>query len=667
MYLNLSSFSWTFWILLLYCSNFRAHYCVVDPRVFDCSSTNGNYTKGDVFSANLDTFLANITAIPGGFYNVTVGENSGIDQVNGIALCRGDVSTSVCDTCLSDAAESIIELCPNQKEAIVWYDECMLRYTNRSIFGSLEESPRKVLYNVNNASDPTRFSQKLGTLLNTLQSKAAAGNSKTKFADGSTKMGDFENIYALVQCTPDLSLIDCTNCIGGAINTISSCCGGKQGATIFEPSCNLRFEIKLFYNPDDNVSNSSVVLPPRPPPVTNTTGGKGSNESKIIVTVVVTGVLCLVTVFLVLGCCVQRRKRWQRAETSTSINDVEGDDSLEFDFDTIRAATNGFADANKLGQGGFGLVYKGLLSNGVQVAVKRLAKNSGQGEIEFKNEVLLLAKLQHRNLVRLLGFCLERDERLLIYEFVPNRSLDHFLFDQDKRDVLDWETRYKIIVGIARGLMYLHEDSRLRIIHRDLKAGNILLDAKMIPKIADFGLAKLFRVDQTQGDTSQIAGTYGYMAPEYAFHGLFSAKSDVYSFGVLVLEMVTGRKSTNVNQGGHSEGLISWVWRKWREGAAVDVVDGSIPAVLRSEIMRVVHIGLLCVQEDVGNRPTMSSVIIMLSSHSFTLPVMTHPAYITRTRVLMHTVSEEHNSGITKSTGSSSQYNDLSSQETVAQ
>ncbi|KAL9236668.1 hypothetical protein vseg_011307 [Gypsophila vaccaria] len=481
---------------------------------------------------------------------------------------------------------------------------------------------------IHRAFDCDRFSQKLGTLLTTLQSKAAAGNSETKFADGFTKMGDLENIYALVQCTPDLSLIDCKNCIGGAINTISNCCGGKQGATIFKPSCNLRFEIYLFYTLDDNVSNSSVVLPPRPSPMTNSNGAKGSNESKIIVTVVVTGVLCLVTVFLVLGCCVQRRKKWQRAETSTSINDVEGDDSLEFDFDTIRAATNDFADANKLGQGGFGLVYKGLLSNGVQVAVKRLSKNSGQGEIEFKNEVLLLAKLQHRNLVRLLGFCLERDERLLIYEFVHNRSLDHFLFDQDKRGVLDWETRYNIIVGIARGLLYLHEDSRQRIIHRDLKAGNILLDAKMIPKIADFGLAKLFRVDQTQGDTSRIAGTYGYMAPEYALHGLFSAKSDVYSFGVLVLEMITGQMSRNVNQGGNSEGLISWVWRKWREGAAVDVVDESIPAVLRSEIMRVVHIGLLCVQEDVGNRPTMCSVTIMLSSHSFTLPVMTHPAYI---------------------------------------
>ncbi|KAF5786437.1 putative protein kinase RLK-Pelle-DLSV family [Helianthus annuus] len=224
--------------------------------------------------------------------------------------------------------------------------------------------------------------------------------------------------------------------------------------------------------------------------------------------------------------------------------DIENVESLQYNFSTIKDATDDFSQENKLGAGGFGPVYRGKLGDGREVAVKRLAQNSGQGDVEFKNEVLLVAKLQHRNLVRLIGFSIEGSERLLIYEYMPNASLDNFLFDPIKRTFLDWEKRYNIINGVAKGLLYLHEDSRLMIIHRDLKASNVLLDAEMNAKIADFGMAKLFKAEETQGDTSRIVGTYGYMAPEYAMHGQFSVKSDVFSFGVLVLEMITGQKKS---------------------------------------------------------------------------------------------------------------------------
>ncbi|CAI9087669.1 OLC1v1021801C2 [Oldenlandia corymbosa var. corymbosa] len=214
-----------------------------------------------------------------------------------------------------------------------------------------------------------------------------------------------------------------------------------------------------------------------------------------------------------------------------------------FSFSSVVAATNNFSDRNKLGQGGFGLVYKGELPGGQNIAVKRLSGKSGQGLEEFKTEITLIAKLQHRNLVRLLGCCIDGDEKLLLYEYMPNKSLDSFLFDPVKQKQLGWRTRFRIIEGIARGLLYLHRDSRLRIIHRDLKASNILLDEEMNPKISDFGMARIFGGNQNEASTNRVVGTYGYMAPEYAMEGLFSVKTDVYSFGILLLEIVTGRRN----------------------------------------------------------------------------------------------------------------------------
>ncbi|KAK1408772.1 hypothetical protein QVD17_40811 [Tagetes erecta] len=359
---------------------------------------------------------------------------------------------------------------------------------------------------------------------------------------------------------------------------------------------------------------------------------KSSNKARtvtiIIIIVIVTVIIIIVSIVIFVKLMRRRdKKEMSLTNVESETMEVKNIESLKYNFSIVRAATNCFCENNKLGQGGFGVVYKGKLGDGREIAVKRLSKDSRQGDIEFKNEVLLVAKLQHRNLVKLYGFSLEGSERLLIYEFLQNGSLDKFIFDPTKRLLLNWQKRFTIIKGIAKGLLYLHEDSRLKIIHRDLKASNILLDTEMNPKIADFGIVRLFNHEETQGNTGRIVGTYGYMAPEYARHGHFSAKSDVYSFGVLVLEIVTGQKNQRFHNAEITEHLLSFAWNSWQNGTT-DLIDPALKAESNSlnEIMRSVHIGLLCVQENVRDRPTMSSVVNMFNSPSLSLLVPSEPA-----------------------------------------
>uniref|UniRef100_A0A803PA77 Receptor-like serine/threonine-protein kinase n=1 Tax=Cannabis sativa TaxID=3483 RepID=A0A803PA77_CANSA len=368
-------------------------------------------------------------------------------------------------------------------------------------------------------------------------------------------------------------------------------------------------------------------------------------------------IVALVGGLILVGFYIRRRHNLfeENAETNVIINRDEcQEDDLElplFSLHTIRTATNNFSQNSKLGEGGFGPVYRGMLEGGQEFAVKRLSMWSGQGDNEFKNEVKLIARLQHRNLVKILGCCIQGHEKLLIYEYMPNKSLDYFIFDQRQGRMLDWPKRFQIICGIAKGLLYLHHDSRLRIIHRDLKASNVLLDEEMNPKISDFGLARTFGGDQLEGNTSKVVGTYGYMAPEYAFDGLFSIKSDVFSFGILLLEIISGKRSRGYYYENNGLTLIGFAWTLMKEGKANKLIDKCLRDSYENseEALRCIHIGLLCVQQSPIDRPNMSSVVVMLSGESV-LPQPKPPGYFSETDML----EGDDQSGLRKFLSSSS-------------
>lgn len=388
----------------------------------------------------------------------------------------------------------------------------------------------------------------------------------------------------------------------------------------------------------------------------------GTNKKKVLTAVI--GSFVGTTVIAVLLCFLWRQRAHHQDKKQTMNKDaninsdtkstVKFEEIPQFKFETLTAVTNNFHEGNKLGRGGFGSVYKGKLEDGQEIAVKRLSRASTQGVEEFMNEVKVISKLQHRNLVRLLGCSVEGQEKMLVYEYMPNKSLDVILFVAGKQKDLDWKTRFNIIEGICRGLQYLHRDSRLRIIHRDLKASNILLDEELNPKISDFGMARIFGGDQDEANTRRVVGTYGYMSPEYAMEGLFSEKSDVFSFGVLLLEILSGKRNSIFSDDEHSLSLLGYAWKLWNEKNIMSLIDPAISEPHHGkDVMRGVHVGLLCVQEFATDRPTVPTVISMLKGEISELPYPKRPgfAHIAQDMVSFHQDSTANYVSITEISG----------------
>ncbi|KAG6641599.1 hypothetical protein CIPAW_09G085600 [Carya illinoinensis] len=598
-----------------------------------CEDNFENYVLNIPFENNLKLLLESLSSSTWatGFNNTFVGE--GRDRVYGQALCRGDVNSTVCRICIENASKEILKQC-KREDAIIWFDLCQVHYSFQNFFSLMVYAGK---YPNNNhlgkkVSNPVHFVRVLTYLMENITNETAFDPSTRMFATGEIKFSRKKTIYGLVQCTRDMTQQDCYSCLHSALQDLQACCSSCEGGFIVSSNCDVRFQLYRFYN----VSGLVLTYPT-------------SNEDKwkiwmvVIVSCIPLSVLAIIVGF---GLLIMGRRREPKEDDDRSQNALvhelawptgvditeEGElvSSEELPFMkllTLMAATDNFSDSNKLGIGGFGTVYKGVLADGKTVAVKRLSRKSWQGLEEFKNEIIVIAKLQHRNLVKLLGCAIEGHEKLLVYEFMPNRSLDLFIFDSKKRSQLDWKTCHDIILGIARGLLYLHEDSRLKIIHRDLKPNNVLLDHEMVVKISDFGMARIFGEDQNTANTRRVVGTYGYMAPEYAMEGLFSVKSDVFSFGVILLEIISGRKNSGFYLTGQAQTLLAYAWKLWNEGREMEFVDPLLmESCMITQILKCMHIGLLCVQEEPTDRPTISKVVVLLWKESIPLPNPKQPA-----------------------------------------
>ncbi|KAJ6886104.1 LRR receptor-like serine/threonine-protein kinase RFK1 isoform X2 [Populus alba x Populus x berolinensis] len=337
----------------------------------------------------------------------------------------------------------------------------------------------------------------------------------------------------------------------------------------------------------------------------------GKKKGTVYVVVGAVGASCLVAIILVI--------LWWKGNLPGKLHRKRDVKELDFPKGTfslkqIRAATNDFDASNKIGEGGFGPVYKGQLPDGTVIAVKQLSSKSRQGNREFLNEMGMISCLQHPNLVKLHGCCIESDQLLLVYEYMENNSLARALFRHENIQLnLDWPTRLKICIGIARGLAFLHEESRLKIVHRDIKATNVLLDGNLNPKISDFGLARLDEEEKSHIST-RVAGTIGYMAPEYALWGYLTDKADVYSFGVVALEIISGKNNNNYMPSNSScVCLLDWACHLRQSGSFVELVDETLGSEVNiEETETMVKVALLCTDASPTLRPTMSEVVSML-------------------------------------------------------
>ncbi|MBA0807428.1 hypothetical protein Gohar_023233 [Gossypium harknessii] len=576
-----------------------------------------NVTSFSGFSRNLNATLTELRGqLDKGMHFAVAQEATGSDPVYAMVQCRNYMSRNDCISCFSTAS-SQIRNCSAANGARVIFDGCFLRYESNMFYQESTQVGNLGICGGSTASQQSVFGTTVERLLGDLVK--ATPRIDSFFAASREEVGGVNGnvtAYGVAQCMETIDEKGCMECLKVALANIQRCPPDSDGRAV-DTGCFLRYSDSPFFG-----ANYTIDLKPFLK-TRNTT----KRDALIGVLVGGGGLLLLITLLLFWV-------RKSRNNMAVPQEDVEGPPELQgpltYTYKELNFATTNFSQQNKLGEGGFGEVYKGILKNGRTVAVKKLAiSKSEKVKAEFDTEVKLISNVHHRNLVRLVGCCSKGPELLLVYEFMPNGSLDKHLFGEGHGS-LNWKQRFDIIVGTAKGLAYLHEEFHACIIHRDIKTSNILLDRNFQPKIADFGLVRLLPEDQTHLST-KFAGTFGYTAPEYAIHGQLSVKVDTYSFGVVVLEIISGLKNNETSLDPTAEFLLKRAWGLYQDNMAMEIVDRSLDPEEYDidEMQRMIEIAFLCTQSSASLRPTMSEVVTRLRTVSSLEPRQpTRPAFI---------------------------------------
>ncbi|KAG8635005.1 hypothetical protein MANES_17G114400v8 [Manihot esculenta] len=562
---------YTTWLFSSFIHSFFS-LSLADPRITQSGLFCGNSTRFKdlipAFVKEMGTLSQLITNAHFATYHLN---NSPI-PIYALAQCHGDLSQTDCLLCYA-ASRTKIPRCLPSVSARIYLDGCFLRYDKYNFFqeavspslDSRKCSQEKALGS-GDESLKLKFVTNVGYLVANVTHKAVENG-------GFAAMG-IEGVYALAQCWESVGEDGCMECLEKSEKAVKGCLPSKEGRAM-NTGCYLRYSTDKFFNHEGELEDA--------------------------------------------------HKRINLEKISISFNKS----SLNFKYETLEKVTDYFNPSRKIGQGGAGSVFVGTLPNGQTVAVKRLIFNTREWVDEFFNEVNLISGIQHKNLVKLLGCSIEGPESLLVYEYVPNKSLDHFIFGKNRTRILNWKERFNIIVGTAEGLAFLHGGCKERIIHRDIKSSNVLLDENLTPKIADFGLVRRFDADKTHLSTG-VAGTIGYMAPEYLIRGQLTEKADVYSFGILVLEIVMGKRCNAFIE--DSKSILQTAWQLYRSNR----LDEAVDPCLRNDFpvqkaSRVLQIGLLCTQASVALRPSMAEVVRMLNTSDCVIPPPNQPPFINAT------------------------------------
>ncbi|XP_050374145.1 cysteine-rich receptor-like protein kinase 3 [Argentina anserina] len=589
---------------------------IADPRATEaaliCTNDTALIIQRQSFIANFLAALDTLTPLISRQKYAAVVNGTGNTTVYAFGECMRDLSQIDCNLCFAQCKTQILRCLPFQKATLggrLFYDGCYLRYDNFDFFNhSLSAEDKSVCGAESFGGNQRVFKANALELVRNLSLEAAKNDG---FFVGSM---DRENVtvYGLAQCWELVNGFACEKCLSDAVVRIGSCPPKDEGR-VLNAGCYLRYSTQKFYYNNTKTDDG---------------GGVGGRHDLAMILAVTSAALALVLAVSAFAFLTRKKslKRRKEREQFGALLSIVNKSRLNYSYEVLENATNYFHDSNKLGQGGSGSVYKGVLSDGKVVAIKRLFFNTRQWVDHFFNEVNLISGIHHRNLVKLLGCSITGPESLLVYEYVPNQSLHDYFSVKHDLEPLSWELRYKIILGTAEGLSYLHEESKVRIIHRDIKLSNILLDEDFMPKIADFGLARLFPDNKTHVSTA-IAGTLGYMAPEYVTRGKLTEKADVYSFGVLVIEIITGKRVNSFAS--NSVPILQTVWDLYGTDQLCNAVDPILVGnFINSEASQLLQVGLLCVQASAELRPSMSLVVKMLTNQNLEIPQPTQPPFL---------------------------------------